>query len=494
MNSLFELMKLHARPEKPRTTGWTMVLDKSLGLYGAQDLMATAGQFIDVVKLGWGSSALYPQNILERKVQIYREHDIRVCAGGTFLEFAHDRVDLPSTLHLLRDTGFNAIEVSDGIHPSMTRTEKLRMIEMAVASGFEVVSEVGKKLAQEDLRIDTKQRIQEIKEDLAAGAKKVIIEARESGTVGIFRSNGDINVELAYELFQSVDPDLLIWEAPEKNQQAWMLKQLGAHVSIGNVAPHDVISLESMRHGLRGDTFRDHCKGTRRVFLELGVAGAMRARQRGDLVIVVDAIRASTTIIRCLELGAREVIPVVSAGELRGEVTIGERGGSKLPFADFDNSPIGLNEKVIRGKSVVITTTNGTECIQAAKGEHNMVLVGSLTNASAVARAAVAWATSKGCGISLVAAGRNNLPAIEDRCAVTEIMQCMGVVSARGTLEPHYSKDLANDFLESESGANLAHLGHRDDVLYCAQKDISSVVPIYDGKKLTDVRVIRAAA
>jgi phosphosulfolactate phosphohydrolase-like enzyme len=249
-----------------------------------------------------------------------------------------------------------------------------------------------------------------------------------------------------------------------------------------------------MRYGLRGDTFRDHCKGTRRVYLELGVAGAMRARQRGDLVVVVDAIRASTTIIRCLELGAREVIPVVSAGELRGEVTVGERGGSKLPFADFDNSPLGLVGSVIRGKSVVITTTNGTECIQAAKSESNIVLIGSMTNASVVAEAAVAWATSQGCGISLVAAGRNNQPAIEDRSVVTQIMQAMGVVSARGTLEPFFSENHANDFLESESGANLVQLGSRDDVVYCAQKDISSMVPIFDGRKITAVQLMKAVA
>lgn len=494
MNSLFKNLNLQIRSHKPRQTGLTMVLDKSLGALGAQDLVDTAGDFIDIVKLGWGSGALYPQSVLERKIEIYRSQGIKVCAGGTYLEFAHDRVDFSSALSVLKDTGFDAIEVSDGIHPNLHRDQKLKMIEAAVSRGFKVVSEVGKKLPQEDLSIDNRRRIQEIKEDLAAGAEKVIIEARESGTVGIFRANGDINAALAYELFQNVDPDLLIWEAPEKNQQAWMLKQLGAHVSIGNVAPHDVISLESMRYGLRGDTFRDHCKGTRRVYLELGVAGAMRARQRGDLVVVVDAIRASTTIIRCLELGAREVIPVASAHELRGEVTIGERGGSKLPFADFDNSPLSLTSAVIRGKSVVITTTNGTECIQAAKGENNMVLIGGMTNATAVAEAAVAWATAHGCGISLVAAGRNNLPAIEDRSAVTQIMQCMGVVSARGTLEPHFSENHTHDFLESESGVNLVQLGHRDDVIYCAQKDISNVVPSYQGNKLTQVQVMRAAA
>ena len=155
---------------------------------------------------------------------------------------------------------------------------------------------------------------------------------------------------------------------------------------------------------------------------------------------------------------------------------------------------MGLNATVIRGKSVVITTTNGTECIQAAKGEHNMVLIGGMTNATAVAQAAVAWATAQGCGISLVAAGRNNLPAIEDRSAVTQIMQCMGVVSARGTLEPHFSDNHVNDFLDSDSGVNLVQLGHRDDVIYCAQKDVSTVVPVYDGHKLSQIQFMRAAA
>jgi phosphosulfolactate synthase (CoM biosynthesis protein A) len=231
MNTLFQHLNIHRRPVKPRQTGWTMVLDKSLGLNAAQDLVDTAADFIDVVKLGWGSSALYPQAVLEKKIHLYRQYGIRVCAGGTFLEFAHERTDLSSMLDLLGATGFDAIEVSDGIHPYLSRAQKLKMIEMAVAKGFEVVSEVGKKLVQEDLSIDNRRRIQEIKEDLSAGAQKVIIEARESGTVGIFRANGDINAELAYELFQNVDPDLLIWEAPEKNQQAWMLSSW-VHMSL----------------------------------------------------------------------------------------------------------------------------------------------------------------------------------------------------------------------------------------------------------------------
>ncbi len=484
MNPIFDQLNLRRRPGKPRTTGLTMVLDKSLGLSATRDLIDTAGAYIDIVKLGWGSCTLYPESILREKIAMLREADIRVCPGGTFLEAAFEHGDIPTTLRLLKASGFNAIEVSDGIHPSMTRQQKLGILKQAVDLGFYVTSEVGKKLVQEDHAISNARRIREVREDLAAGAQKVIIEARESGTVGIFRGNNDVNAELAYELFQSVDPDALIWEAPEKDQQAWLLHQLGPVVSIGNVAPHDVLSLESMRYGLRGDTFRDHCRSSRRVFLELGVAGALRAQQRGDVVVVVDAIRASATIIRCVELGAREVIPVVSATELQGEVTIGERGGAKLPSANFDNSPLSLTRAAIDGKSVVISTTNGTECIRAAHGENSIVLVGGMNNCTAVAQAAVELATQRGSGITLVAAGRNNLPAIEDRAAVTEIMQAIGNVIARGTLEPFYSDNLERDFLDSESGANLVQLGQAEDIIFCSRRDISTAVPLFDGARM----------
>ena len=488
MNSIFNHLGISRRPGKPRTTGLTMVLDKNLGLAATADIIATVADYVDVVKLGWGSCTLYTEELLRKKVSLLRDAGIRVCPGGTFMEFAFERSDIPATLQLLREVGFDAIEVSDGIHPNMTRQQKLTMIKQAVDMGFYVVSEVGKKLAQEDIAISNSRRIREIHEDLSAGAQKVIIEARESGTVGIFRANGEINSELAYELFQSVNPDLLIWEAPDKDQQAWLLRQLGAGVSIGNVAPQDVLSLESMRYGLRGDTFRDHCRDSRRVFLELGVAGAMRAQQRGDVVVVVDAIRASATIVHCLELGAREVIPIVSVRELKGEVTIGERGGSKLPYADFDNSPLSLHRSAIEGKSVVISTTNGTECIQAAYREDGIVLVGTMTNCNAVAQAAVELANSRACGISLVAAGRNNLPAIEDRIAVTEIMKQIGNVTARGTLEPCYSDNFERDFLESESGANLVALGQAEDIIFCSRLNSSTAVPLFDGERITSFR------
>ena len=482
MNTIFDQLDLRRRPAKPRQTGLTMVLDKHLGPSATRDLVETAGAHIDLLKLGWGSCTLYPEAVLDEKIALLKAAQIRVCPGGTFLEVAFERGEIPATLRLLKLKGFDAVEVSDGIHPTLTRAQKLDILKRSVDLGFYVTSEVGKKLLQEDQAMSNEQRIREIREDLAAGARKVIIESRESGTVGIFRGKGEVKADLAYDLFQSIDADALIWEAPEKDQQAWLLHQLGPGVSIGNIAPQDVLSLESMRYGLRGDTFRDHCRGSRRVFLELGVAGALRAQARGDVVVVVDAIRASATITRCLDLGARDIVPIVSVTDLKGEVTIGERGGTKLPGAQFDNSPLSLTRSAIEGKSVVISTTNGTECIRAAHGPDSIVLIGGTNNCSAVARAAVDLAIQRGSGISLVAAGRNNLPALEDRAAVTEIMRAIGNVTARGTLEPHYSEDLRHDFLNSESGVNLVALGQADDVEFCARLDISTAVPMFDGE------------
>jgi len=485
MNPIFEHLGLPERSKKPRYSGLTMVLDKCLGLTGTQDLIETAAGYVDVVKLGWGTCALYPEDVLRRKIKMLRDAGIDVCPGGTFFEIAFERGDVPGTFRLAREAGFNAIEISNGIHPRMTRQDKLEMIRTAASLGFHTTSEVGKKLPQEDGAMSYSQRIAEIREDLAAGARKVIMEARESGTVGIFKPDGKINSALAYELFQHVDPDSILWEAPLKEQQVWLLRQLGPEVNIGNVPPSDVFSLESMRHGLRADTFRDHCKDTRRVFLELGVGGALRAQRRGDVIVVVDALRASATIVQCLEKGAREIIPVVSAQDLQGEVTIGERGGAKLPNADFGNSPLEITEAVIRGKSVVISTTNGTECFRTAKGPKSVVLVGTVTNCTAVAQAAVELAALRGSNISLVAAGRNNLPAIEDRAAVTEIMKRIGNVTACGTLEPCFSDNLERDFLESDSGVNLVSLGYAEDVIWCSKVDLSGAVPIFDGECIT---------
>lgn len=181
MNPLLDLLGQPAHP-RPRRQRLTMVLDKSLGCAAAQDLVDTAGPWIDTVKLGWGSAALYPEATLRRKVAIYRDAGLSVCPGGTFVETLFEAGRVAQALPLLKDLGFNALEVSNGIHPRMTRRDKQRIITLAANAGFLTTSEVGRKLPDEDRRLTPAQRMAEIRADLAAGADKVIIEARESGT------------------------------------------------------------------------------------------------------------------------------------------------------------------------------------------------------------------------------------------------------------------------------------------------------------------------
>jgi len=468
-------------------SGWTMVLDNGLGPWASQDLMTVAANHVDIIKLAYGSSAFYPVEVLKEKVALLTSYGIKVCPGGTLLEAAvlHDRVD--RLFAMLVDIGFNAIEVSNGIEDQIDRALKTRLIRQANDAGFFVLSEVGRKLPQEDAQLSHQDRVDEVRADLDAGATKVIMESRESGTVGIFKPDGQINSELAYELFRHIDPEDVIWEAPKRNQQIWLLQQLGPDANIGNVATSDVLSLASLRYGLRADTLRDHAPNRIITYLELGVAGALRAHKRGDVVVVVDALRASSTILQCLANGAESVIPVLGADELLSDpthVTLAERGGAKLPGVDFSNSPTEILNQDFSGKTVVLSSTNGTECIRVAGGQDNPVLIGTVNNAKAVAQVAQALAHVEGRSITLLAAGRNNLPAIEDRIGVTRILEHLENPWVRGTLEPCYSTTQQQDFLTSESGVNLVSLGYGSDVIHCAQPDLHNFAARFDGRSI----------
>lgn len=488
-SSSFPFITLPARKSKPRTAGMTMVLDKHLGLNATQDLVQTASAYIDIVKFGWGSAMLYDEALLKQKIRLYRDQGIKVCTGGTFMELAFEKRQVSEMLAQAKKLGFDAVEISNGIHPLLGVEPKRSLIQQVAEQGFYTLSEVGKKMTEEDKALTYDDRVAEVLSDLDAGASKVIMESRESGSVGIFDQNGKVNTELAYRLFQRIDANAIIWEAPKKEQQVWLLHQLGNDANIGNVAPEEAMSLESLRLGIRGDTFRDHLADAMVVYLELGVGGALRAQRRDDIVVMVDALRASATIIECLEQGASEVVPVVSADQLVGEVTIGERGGEKLPSATYGNSPLEIRDKPIAGKRVVLSSTNGAECICTAKGETSPVLIGTVINARAVAQAALKLAKSTGKNITLLAAGRNNLPAIEDRIGVTEILKHLGTSIVRGLLEPHYSENIEREFLTSESGINLARLGYVQDVIYCARQDESLIVPYFDGIRITALAV-----
>lgn len=243
-----------SRKKKPRENGITMALDKGIGYRNANDLMEINGEYVDLLKFGWGTIILQKKEIISKKIEIYKSHDIIPYTGGTLFEIAYMKNKIEKLLKQLKNIGLTAIEISDG-STNMLRDEKLEFISHAKKENFYVLSEVGKKDIEEDGKIDLDHRINYIMEELKAGSNKVIIEARESGKgIGVFDSEGNVKKEEIEEIVKKIDKDKLIWEAPNKNQQVYLVKKLGKNVNLGNIALNDIISLETIRRGLRGDT------------------------------------------------------------------------------------------------------------------------------------------------------------------------------------------------------------------------------------------------
>jgi phosphosulfolactate synthase len=241
-------LDLPERSPKPRDRGLTHVLDKGLSIAEVDGLVEVAGAAVDIVKLGWGT-ALVTGN-LEAKLARYKAHGIPVVLGGTLTEIAlrDDRLD--GLIAWCKELGIAHVEVSDGT--IALDTERKREIVARLAQDFTVFSEVGSK---DDERIMAPYRwVEEIEAELQAGAWKVIAEARESGTAGIFRPDGEVRMGLIDEIAHAIDPANLIFEAPQRAQQVWFLKRFGREVNLGNIAPADVLSLETLRLGLRSDT------------------------------------------------------------------------------------------------------------------------------------------------------------------------------------------------------------------------------------------------
>jgi 2-phosphosulfolactate phosphatase len=476
----FSDLQLPALPTRPRQVGLTSVLDKGAAARQLDDLIAVAGQWIDVVKFGWGTARMQPREQVQEKVRLLTAAGIRACTGGTLLEVALAQGKIDACLAEARALGFPMVEVSNGVHP-MSQERKLELIRRARDAGFRVWSEVGKKDVEADARLSTMDRIAAVRAELAAGSDKVILEARESGTVGVFDREGKPIEEIIERIDQEVGISSVVFEAPKKEQQVWMIRRFGAEVNLGNIALEEAISLATLRTGLRGDTFGDfQLKGVL-AFLELGVNGAIRARQRGGVVILIDALRASATMITALAMGMSQVRPVTSVEACVGDVTAGERGGRKLPTMDHGNSPTELlaHQEAYAGKSLGLTTTNGTECLLAASGDETVVLVGSTLNARAVADAALRLAKAQERPISLLMAGRNNQHCIEDELAAAEILLRLGVeVRVQGPA-PSISRALEADFFASDAGRNLTSLSYSDDVRFCAQTDRFDVVPVF---------------
>jgi phosphosulfolactate synthase len=229
--------------------GLTHVLDKGLGPRGWEDVLEMAGDHIDIVKLGWGTA--YVTGNLERKLTVLR--DKRVVIGGTFFEVVYLKGAFDAYKQWLQSLGITHVEISDGT-VEIPRERKLELIA-DFARDFTVLSEVGSKDSEVEFAPD--EWVQWIKEEKDAGAWKVITEAREGGTAGIFQPDGSMRTDLIAEIEQAVDLHDLVWEAPTKSSQAWFIKQFGPDVNLGNIPPDEVIPLETLRLGLRGDTLKE---------------------------------------------------------------------------------------------------------------------------------------------------------------------------------------------------------------------------------------------
>jgi phosphosulfolactate synthase len=240
---------------EPRTGGLTHVIDKGLGPRAWEDVLETAGPYIDIVKLGWGTAYVTPN--LRAKLDVLREKNVVI--GGTFFEVVYAKGKLEEYKRWLGELGLTHVEISDGTI-EMPRERKLELIA-DFARDFTVLSEVGSKDA--DVVFAPYQWVEWIKEELEAGAWKVVTESREGGTAGIFRPTGEMRTGLVDEIAHSIDFHDLVWEAPTKASQAWFVKHFGPEVNLGNIPPEEVIPLETLRLGLRGDTLKEVLLGDR---------------------------------------------------------------------------------------------------------------------------------------------------------------------------------------------------------------------------------------
>lgn len=245
----YHLTQIPERTSKPRNTGFTMVMDKGLSRREVEDVIDVAGDYIDIVKLGWATS--FVTKNLKEKIALYKEAGIPVYFGGTLFEAFIVRDQFEDYRKVLDEFGLEHAEVSDG-SIEMDHDKKCEYISI-LANQVTVLSEVGSKDAEKI--IPPYKWIEQMQTELDAGAWKVIGEARESGNVGLFRDSGEVRQGLVEEILTKIPEEKILWEAPQKEQQVWFIKLIGSNVNLGNIAPHEVIPLETIRLGLRGDTF-----------------------------------------------------------------------------------------------------------------------------------------------------------------------------------------------------------------------------------------------
>jgi len=245
----FNLSQIPDRLQKPRTAGITMVMDKGLSVEEAKNFLSVSHPHVDIIKLGFGTSFVTPN--LREKLEVYRSYDLPIYFGGTLFEAFLIRNQFDDYLAVCKDFGISYMEVSDG-SIEIPHAEKCGYIEKMTQYGT-VLSEVGSKDAAHI--IPPYKWIELMRAELSAGSTYVIAEAREAGNVGIYRGSGEVREGLVQEILTQIPGEKIIWEAPQKAQQLYFIELLGANVNLGNIAPTEVIPLEAMRIGLRGDTF-----------------------------------------------------------------------------------------------------------------------------------------------------------------------------------------------------------------------------------------------
>jgi phosphosulfolactate synthase len=251
MQPNFHLTHIPERTVQPRSHGLTMVTDKGLSTDGTRDYLSVSYPYVDLAKLAFGISFVLPD--LKAKIDVYKEHQIPVYFGGLLFEAFVVRNQFPDYLALLKEFDIRHVEISDG-SINIPHSEKCGYIEK-LAKQAVVLSEVGSKDKDREHITPPYKWIQLMEAELSAGAAYIVAEAREMGTVGLYRDSGEVREGLVQEILTRIPPEKIIWEAPLKDQQLYFLELLGCNANLGNIASYDVISLEAMRIGLRGDSF-----------------------------------------------------------------------------------------------------------------------------------------------------------------------------------------------------------------------------------------------
>jgi phosphosulfolactate synthase len=247
----FPLKHLPERTTGKRDFGLTMMMDKGLSLKEAEHFIESSAPFTDLVKFGFGTALITLD--LKEKVKLYQSAGLKPYFGGTLFEMFYVRGEFEAYRRFVSESGLSLVEVSDGTI-KMDHEEKLECIA-ALGKDFEVLSEIGSKVKGVELSNDV--WVSHMKTELETGAWKVIAEARESGTIGIYQSDGSANRALIDDIMKEISVNDVLWEAPNKAQQTMFIQLVGANVNLGNIAPHEVVSLEALRCGMRGDTFFD---------------------------------------------------------------------------------------------------------------------------------------------------------------------------------------------------------------------------------------------